>query len=664
GANEPALTLINVSVADAGVYTAAVTNMYGTTTSAEATVAINAVPVLTRPLNNAVATAGDPVVLSADFVGYPPPAYTWRKNGTVIAGASGSSYSFLAAADSGGTYSVTADNGLGTASSSATVTLEEAASGLLSISSTNASITENFDSLGKSTTNGVDTTNYLGWTNGAGWLGVDGWTNKPGWYAVTDDNRSPFEGYRSLNYGNGNPSTPPPRDECGLASMGSASSYRERALGALPWTNNRVFFGVRLSNATGFPLQGFSVRYRMEQYSATTTAALSGTKLTLAAAVNPISLRSTNFINFGTNAQIVTRSSSYGRIDGTSSGNNALRTNTVTGLGIAPGDSVWVRWEITSSTTNPLAFAIDDLVITNFMPATQPVITTQPAGLTNVLGQAATFNVAVSGGPFPTLQWFKNGVAIPGATAPSFTMDHVAASDAGNYSVQAANVVGSVTSASVPLVVTVSPRFVLHPIGQTVKAGASVSLTASASGSPAPAYQWQKDGEDISGATGSSLTLYNVSPGDSGNYSVSATNEAGFDSSDLVPVWVLPVTFAGEFGGVAPESDSDRDGISALLEYAFGGATNRNDADRMPQAASSNNELSLTYFARTNDTNLSIVPERTTDLSSTNSWTNTGITVSSLGTTNIRGTDFERRKAALSTTNSVRQFLRLKVKSN
>ena len=86
--------------------------------------------------------------------------------------------------------------------------------------------------------------------------------------------------------------------------------------------------------------------------------------------------------------------------------------------------------------------------------------------------------------------------------------------------------------------------------------------------------------------------------------------------------------------------------------------------DRLPVAALSNNELSLTYLARTNDTNLSILPERTTDLSSANSWTNGGITVSNLGTTNIGGTDFERRKAALSTTNSVRQFLRLKVKSN
>ena len=103
--------------------------------------------------------------------------------------------------------------------------------------------------------------------------------------------------------------------------------------------------------------------------------------------------------------------------------------------------------------------------------------------------------------------------------------------------------------------------------------------------------------------------------------------------------------------------------MAYLLKYAFGG-TNTNDRVNGPITGYGNNELSLTYVARTNDTNLSILPERTTDLSSSNGWTNGGITVSNLGTTNIGGTDFERRKAVVPATNPVRQFLRLKVRSN
>lgn len=660
GANGASLILANVSLADAGVYTAEVTNANGTTVSGGATVAINAAPVLIRGLGNVVATVGDPVILSADFSGYPPPTYVWRKDGVVISGVTGSSYSFLAASDSGGTYSVTADNGLGTVASTATLTLEAAATGFLPIPATHAAITENFDTLGKSTSNGIRTSSYLGWTNGEGWVGPSSvWYAKPGWYAATDDNRSPFEGTRTLNNANSDPSTPPVRSESGLASMGSSSSSNDRSLGGLPWTNNRVFFGVRLQNNTGVALQGFSVRYRMEQFSAT-TAAKSGTKLMMASAVNPISLRSPSFVNFGTNPAIVTRNSTYGRIDGTSAGNQGLRTNEVGGLSIAPGDSVWVRWEVLTTTAEALAFAIDDLVITNFTPAVGPVITSQPAGMTQRLGEAAAFTVVATGGPAPSIQWYKDSQSIPGATNPTLAFEHVTEADSGNYFAQVSNLAGTNTSVTVPLVVTVPPVFMNHPASRSTRVGTTVTLSGAATGTPSPTYQWQKDGINIPGATLSSLLLSNVGTNDTGVYSLLAVNSAGTNSSDLALFTVWPISFAAEFGGVAAGSDTDGDGLTALMEYALGGATNRNDQDLLPAAGLSNNELSLSYLARTNDTNLTVLPERTTDLTGNSGWTQSGITVSNLGTTNIGGTDFERRKASLDITNNTRQFLRLK----
>ena len=661
GANGTTFSLTNVTVADAGVYTAEVTNANGTTVSAGATVAINAAPVLVRGLGNVVATVGDPVILSADFSGYPPPSYVWRKNGTVIAGVTGSSYSFIAASDSAGTYAITADNGLGTVSSSATLTLEAAATGFLSITNTNASVTENFDTLGKTGSSGIDTTSYLTWSNGIGWTGPSSvWYPKPGWYAATDDNRSPFEGYRTLNNNGGNPSTPPPRGESGLASMGGSSSSNDRGLGGLPWTNNRVFFGVRISNGTGVPLQGFSVRYRMEQFSAT-TAAKSGTQLNLACAVNPISLRSPNFMNFAANSPIVTNNNSYGRKDGTSTSNSALKTNAVSELGVAPGDSVWVRWEVATTSAEPLAFSIDDLVITNFTPAVRPVITTQPSGVTTPRGQAASLAVIATGGPSPSFQWYKNSNAISGATNSTLLIDHVADEDAGSYFVQAVNVAGNTNSAVVSIVVTAPPTFSGHPLGQTVRVGTNVTLSGVATGTPTPTYQWQKDGINIPGATLPSLTLSNVSPNDSGIYSLLAINSAGTSSSDLALLNIMPVSFASIFSGASPAAVGP-DGMSYLLKYAFGG-TNSNSPANWPIAAYSNNELSLTYLARTNDTNLSIYPERCTELSASNSWTNTGISVSTLGTTNVDGTTVERRKASVISTNVTRQFLRIKVTS-
>ena len=132
--------------------------------------------------------------------------------------------------------------------------------------------------------------------------------------------------------------------------------------------------------------------------------------------------------------------------------------------------------------------------------------------------------------------------------------------------------------------------------------------------------------------------------------------------SQVLTVTPAGTSFSSLFPGVNP-TNVGPDGMAYLLKYAFGG-TNTNDRVNGPITGYGNNELSLTYVARTNDTNLSILPERTTDLSSSNGWTNGGITVSNLGTTNIGGTDFERRKAVIPATSSDRQFLRLKVRSN
>lgn len=81
-------------------------------------------------------------------------------------------------------------------------------------------------------------------------------------------------------------------------------------------------------------------------------------------------------------------------------------------------------------------------------------------------------------------------------------------------------------------VANVAPTFSTHPSSQTVTGGGAVTFSASASGTPAPTYQWRKDGSDIGGATSDSYTINSVSPGDAGNYTVVATNEAGSATSE------------------------------------------------------------------------------------------------------------------------------------
>ena len=82
------------------------------------------------------------------------------------------------------------------------------------------------------------------------------------------------------------------------------------------------------------------------------------------------------------------------------------------------------------------------------------------------------------------------------------------------------------------IVGALSPFITSPPLDQTVTAGASVTLRATAIGTPAPAYQWQKNGVDVAGATFPALTFAAIILADAGRYSVTATNLAGTASAE------------------------------------------------------------------------------------------------------------------------------------
>jgi hypothetical protein len=79
-----------------------------------------------------------------------------------------------------------------------------------------------------------------------------------------------------------------------------------------------------------------------------------------------------------------------------------------------------------------------------------PAITTAPVATNAVLGGSATFSI-VATGTGNSYQWRKDNVAIPGATAATYTIAAVTASSAGSYTVVVTNTFGSVTSTAVPL---------------------------------------------------------------------------------------------------------------------------------------------------------------------------------------------------------------------
>ena len=77
------------------------------------------------------------------------------------------------------------------------------------------------------------------------------------------------------------------------------------------------------------------------------------------------------------------------------------------------------------------------------------------------------------------------------------------------------------------IVPPVPPTIQTPPTNQFAAVGTTKSFSVAVSGTPPLLYQWQFDGNNINGATNTSLTLTNISFSEAGTYSVSVTNTLG-----------------------------------------------------------------------------------------------------------------------------------------
>lgn len=83
----------------------------------------------------------------------------------------------------------------------------------------------------------------------------------------------------------------------------------------------------------------------------------------------------------------------------------------------------------------------------------KPAITTHPVNQSKNEGESVTFNVAASSSLPKTYQWYKDNIAIEGATETSLTLDNLQVSDAGGYKCIVTNDCGSTTSSTATLTV-------------------------------------------------------------------------------------------------------------------------------------------------------------------------------------------------------------------
>ncbi|HUR59204.1 MAG TPA: hypothetical protein VM029_15920, partial [Opitutaceae bacterium] len=118
------------------------------------------------------------------------------------------------------------------------------------------------------------------------------------------------------------------------------------------------------------------------------------------------------------------------------------------------------------------------------LTAAAPGFPSAATAATATAGQPYTLSVVITGTP-STYQWRRNGVAIPGATASTYTIAQVQTSDAGVYDLVATNSLGSATSAPITLGVAFPPQIVTAPTSAIAIAGSSsAAFSVTATGTP------------------------------------------------------------------------------------------------------------------------------------------------------------------------------------
>jgi len=106
---------------------------------------------------------------------------------------------------------------------------------------------------------------------------------------------------------------------------------------------------------------------------------------------------------------------------------------------------------------NPYGAVMSQEATVEVMPAQPPIITQDPQSATRYAGASISFTAAASGSAPLTFQWQHDGAVVPGATSTTLTLNNLQASDAGDYRLIAANILGRATSAVATLTILTPP---------------------------------------------------------------------------------------------------------------------------------------------------------------------------------------------------------------
>ncbi|MDP3071134.1 MAG: immunoglobulin domain-containing protein [Opitutaceae bacterium] len=168
-------------------------------------------------------------------------------------------------------------------------------------------------------------------------------------------------------------------------------------------------------------------------------------------------------------------------------------------------------------------FMVDGNVVWRGEPMLPPeIVFTGPNTMVALEGETVTLNAVITGTPAPTLQWLRNGTAIPGATRSNLTLVSITEIDAALYSLVVTSPAGAATANITTIRLGPVPVITQPLQALATTTGGSVLLQVSASGRTPLTYVWRRDGVIIPNA--SDRLLLTSQPG---AYTVTVSNSAG-----------------------------------------------------------------------------------------------------------------------------------------
>ncbi len=461
------LALNNLTTANSGTYAVVVTNNYGSVTNSVVLTVLTSLPIITEQPQPASRFDGAKFNFSVTAIGSQPVSYYWKTNGVPIPGATSSTYSNIASLGLNGLgYSCLLSNQYGqTNSVTNTLTVVPAPPGYGSAVIADSPISYwRVDEASGSVAN-----DYVGGNNGK-YFNVT--LDQPGYSVIDSDTAVTVSGSPDSYVGNinGNPNVAGPV----INFQGANQSFSLEA-----WVNGPAQASGSAIIAKGTGGNGTTAN---EQFCLDIGDLGNYHFFVRDRSFNLFEVEATlgpgNVWDHVVGVYDAVGQAMYIYVNGDQSGSAGIPAAGVKASTALV--SIGSKRDGTDPAYNDgFTGSIDEVAIYNtalsasqvaahyaaaYGSSFKPSIGRQPTSLTNYVSLPATFSVGAYGTVPLTYQWKKNGVnlsdggTISGSTASVLTINPLALSDAGNYSVTVTNSVGPPTnSATVSLTVLNPP---------------------------------------------------------------------------------------------------------------------------------------------------------------------------------------------------------------